>query len=153
MKKYLFAALTLLLYSLTACSLSNLNTDQITMSTVSGIFEVKLTPQDDSEPAGRMSIVKSYSGGMVGSGVGQMISKRTEEGTAIYFAIEEFTGSIDDKSGAFTLVHQGEMTADSQFLMVKILEGSGSDDFASITGSLEITQTDGSHSYQLDYSL
>ena len=44
-----------------------------------GIFEVNLDPQnDENAPAGRMIIDKKYSGALVGKGIGQMISKRTE---------------------------------------------------------------------------
>lgn len=50
-----------------------------------GKFEVSLAPQkDDDAPAGRMIINKSYLGDIVGSAVGQMISKRTDGGSAIY---------------------------------------------------------------------
>ena len=50
-----------------------------------GTFEVELTPQEDlASPAGRMLIAKTYLGDMTGSGIGQMISKRTEDGAAIY---------------------------------------------------------------------
>jgi hypothetical protein len=59
-----------------------------------GTFEVNLTPQQDEEsPAGRMTINKTFSGEMEGTGKGQMISKRLENGTAVYFAIEEFEGT------------------------------------------------------------
>jgi hypothetical protein len=63
--------------------------------TVTGTFEVDLKPQADADtPAGRMLIDKTYSGDMTGSGKGQMISKRTESGIAVYYAIEEFSGSM-----------------------------------------------------------
>lgn len=137
----------------TGCSITNDNKDRLTMLTANGKFDVKLTPQEDVEAAGRMTINKAYTGDMVGSGIGQMISKRTEHGSAVYYAIEEFSGSVKDKKGAFTLLHEGIMTADSQSLSVKILEGSGSGELSSITGSLEIIQTDGEHSYKLDYAL
>ena len=82
-----------------------------------------------------------------------MLSKRTESGAAVYYAIEEFTGTVNNKSGAFTLLHEGVMTSDSQSLSVKILEGSGSGELNTISGSLEIIQSDDSHNYKLDYSL
>lgn len=78
--------------------------------TASGTFEVQLTPQDDAEvPAGRMLIEKTYQGDMLGSGKGQMISKRTDDGTAVYFAIEELSGSVKGHRGGFTLLHRGHM--------------------------------------------
>jgi len=120
----------------------------------SGSFEIKLDPQDDQDaPAGRMIIRKKYSGDLQGDGTGQMLSKRTEKGTAAYSAIEEFEGSISGKSGAFTFIHTGYMSADGQSLEVKILPGSGTEEFANITGSLEITQEEGKHRYVLTYDL
>jgi len=119
-----------------------------------GTFEVKLEPQvDEGAPAGRMKIEKQYSKGLVGSGVGQMISKRVDGGAAVYYAIEEFVGSVDGKSGAFTLVHKGYMDAESQSLEVEILSGSGSGELTGISGAMTISQTSGGHSYELSYRL
>ena len=119
-----------------------------------GTFEVNLTPQaDDSFPAGRMVIDKIYQGDINGSGTGQMISKRTENGAAVYYAIEEFSGSINDKSGAFTLIHKGYMNKESQSLEIVILEGSGSGEFENITGSMLVTQDTNGHTYELTYEL
>ena len=50
---------------------------------VKGTFDVDLCPQNDKNtPAGRMVIEKKYTGAMVGLGLGQMISKRTDSGVA-----------------------------------------------------------------------
>ncbi len=120
----------------------------------SGHFEVELTPQaDERAPAGRMTIDKKYRGGLSGTGLGQMISKRTEKGAAAYCAIEEVTGSVDGREGSFTLVHHGHMSANGQSLDISILEGSGSGELASITGSMTITQGPDGHSYELTYEL
>ena len=119
-----------------------------------GTFEVDLTPQADAgSSAGRMIINKTYHGDMNGSGNGQMISKRTEAGTAVYYAIEEFSGSVMGKSGAFTLVHKGHMNNESQSLDVTILEGSGSGEFENISGSMLIVQDANGHRYELTYEL
>ena len=119
-----------------------------------GQFEVKLEPQkDEDSPAGRMIINKMYNGDLIGSGVGQMISKRTAAGSAVYYAIEEFTGSVNGKSGTFTLVHKGSMSKESQLLNVVILDGSGDGELKNITGSMKIIQDGGNHSYELNYEL
>ena len=119
-----------------------------------GTFQVELTPQQDSEfPAGRMLIDKTYAGDMVGSGIGQMISKRTEGGTAVYAAVEEFTGSLQGKSGSFTLIHQGRMSAEGMSLDVIILEGSGTGDLAQASGSMRIDQDEDGHRYELSFEL
>ncbi len=119
-----------------------------------GTFEVQLDPQADSErPAGRMLITKHYSGGLEGNGLGQMLSKRTEEGASAYFAVEEFSGTLEGKSGGFTLLHRGHMSAQGASLEVDILEGSGSGQLSGISGNLAITQEDGGHQYTLNYAL
>ncbi|MDH3275157.1 MAG: DUF3224 domain-containing protein [Gammaproteobacteria bacterium] len=122
--------------------------------TAKGTFEVDLRPQADGDsPAGRMLIDKTYSGDLAGSGKGQMISKGTECGTAVYYAIEEFSGALKGKAGAFTLIHKGHMSRDSQALDVEILEGSGSGELEEISGSMTITQDSAGHTYELLYEL
>lgn len=122
--------------------------------TSEGTFDIGLAPQDDADhPAGRMLIDKTYSGGMTGRGTGQMISKRVHDGPSVYFAVEEFTGSVDGLSGAFTLLHRGYMDQQGPSLDITILEASGSDELAGITGSMQITQENGKHRYVLVYEL
>lgn len=124
------------------------------MQNIKGKFDVDLTPQEDHQaPVGRMVIHKRYSGALTGEGKGQMISKRTEGGTAIYFAVEEFDGSVDGRAGTFTLTHNGSMTKDAQHLDVQIVEGSGGGGLVGITGSMDILQQDGEHFYVLKYAL
>jgi len=120
----------------------------------SGIFEVNIEPQkDENAPVGRMLINKKYTGDIEGTGIGQMISKRTDSGTAVYFAIEEFQGVVDGKTGAFTLVHNGYMSSEDQSLDIKILEGSGRGELGNISGSMEIIQDEGEHRFVLQYEL
>ena len=119
-----------------------------------GTFDVTLDPfEDEHAPAGRMVINKTYRGGLEGTGTGQMLSKRTAEGVAVYSAIEEFVGSVDGQSGSFTLSHHGFMSQEKQTLTIEIIPSSGSAGLATITGSLEINQQDGQHSYVLTYDV
>ena len=87
-------AITALWFGLSGSSFSiQISREEAVMS-ANGTFDVDLAPQEDvGSPAGRMLIKKTYLGDMNGSGIGQMISKRTESGTAVYYAIEEFSGS------------------------------------------------------------
>lgn len=122
--------------------------------TAKGAFEVKLEPQkDENAPAGRMLINKKYTGDVEGTGTGQMISKRTDRGVAIYSAIEEFEGSVNGKAGSFTLIHNGYMSSEKQSLEIKILQGSGGGELVNISGSMEIIQKDGEHEFVLNYEM
>lgn len=60
--------------------------------------------------------------------------------------IEEFSGSVDGRNGAFTLVHRGQMNAETQSLEIAVLQGSGSGELETITGSMLITQSSDGHS-------
>lgn len=126
---------------------------EITMPAI-GTFDVTLTPQQDEvSPVGRMLIHKEYHGAIEGVGQGQMISKRTESGNAVYSAIEEFNGSIEGKKGEFTLIHQGAMSVDEQQLSIHILAGSGTNELVGVEGNLVIIQKGKQHHYELTYSL
>jgi len=62
----------------------------------SGTFEVDLAPQEDlGSPAGRMLIKKIYLGDMNGSGIGQMISKRTENGLLQFSQVDLSSNTRD----------------------------------------------------------
>lgn len=120
--------------------------------TAKGTFEINMTPQQDDEaPVGRFILNKTYEGDLQGTAVGQMISKRIEDGPAAYYAIEEVNGTIDGKKGAFTLMHKGYMDSKTQSMEIEILKGSGSGELANISGSLTIIQEDGVHKYELEY--
>ncbi|MDJ0656551.1 MAG: DUF3224 domain-containing protein [Xanthomonadales bacterium] len=120
--------------------------------TARGTFSVDLAPQEDTGfPAGRMLMDKSYSGDLTATAAGQMISKRTDAGTAVYYAVEEVSGVLNGRRGGFTLVHRGYMDDSTRSLQVEILKGSGSGGFEGITGSMSIFQDDGGHQYELVY--
>jgi hypothetical protein len=124
------------------------------MMTAKGYFEIDLKPaQDDHNPAGRMYINKVYSGDLQGQGNGQMLSKRTESGASAYSAVEEFEGTIDGKTGSFTLIHNGYMSQSEQKLTIIILPGSGKGELTGVTGTMDIIQDNGSHQYVLSYEL
>ncbi len=147
-------AISALWFALFGSVLAAQSQNEETVMSANGTFEIQLTPQEDVEaPAGRMLIKKTYLGDMTGSGTGQMISKRTENGAAVYYAVEEFSGAVKGKSGGFTLLHKGHMNKESQSLEVTILEGSGSGELQSISGSMLIVQDASGHRYELTFEL
>jgi hypothetical protein len=133
---------------------SNTNIKENVMLTT-GTFKVNFQPiSDDTVDAGRMLIDKDYSGGLIGTGLGQMLSKRTSiENSAVYVALEEFTGTVDGRKGSFSLYHVGVMNRGDNSLSVNIVSDSGTEDLTGISGSLEITASEGNHSYVLSYEI
>ena len=72
-------------------------------------------------------------------------------GSAGYVAIEHFTGSVDGKSGSLVLQHSGVMNRGDAQLTITIVPDSGTGELAGISGTLEIDNDQGHHSYVLDY--
>ena len=154
MKKIIFIPLIFLLVGAASPLFSNRIARQEKTMSAKGEFEINLEPQKDEDaPVGRLIIKKTYTGNITGSGIGQMISKRTENGSAAYYAIEEFIGKVNGKKGAFTLLHKGFMSKESQSLDIVILKGSGKGELKNISGSMKIIQDGGKHSYELEYKL
>lgn len=124
-----------------------------------GTFEVKVTPlpaEDNiGDPLiGRLSLDKTYSGGLSGASKGQMLGI----GTAIkesggYVAAERFVGTLDGKKGSFSLQHSGTMQGGKFDLNVIVVPDSGTDELTGISGKLIIKIENGKHFYELEYSL
>jgi len=122
-----------------------------------GTFEVKLTPQpvDDAAPTvGRMSIDKQFHGDLEAVSHGLMLTAvTTVKGSAGYVAIEQVTGSLHGRSGAFVLQHTGTMTRGAPQLIVSAVPDSGTGELAGVAGTMTFTISDGKHSYDFEYTL
>jgi len=124
----------------------------------SGTFAVKLNPLapgDDAESAsgvGRMSIAKTFSGGLEASSQGVMIAFRTAlPGSAGYTAIERVSGTLAGRTGSFVLQHHGIMARGTPTLAVQVVPDSGADGLQGIHGRMQIDVRDGQHFYTFDY--
>ena len=127
-----------------------------------GQFDVKVAPEGQPDPGdgsvlGRMSLEKTYHGGLDGPSKGTMLtaSSTGTEGSAAYAAVERFTGTLDGKKGSFALVHRGTMSsAAGQAMNISIVPDSGSGELKGISGELKIIiAKDGTHGYDLAYTL
>jgi hypothetical protein len=122
-----------------------------------GTFEVKLTPQpaDSGAPAvGRMSIGKQFHGDLEAASYGQMLTAVTSvKGSAGYVVIEQVTGTLHGRSGAFVLQHSGTMTRGAPQQIVGVVPDSGTGELAGLTGTMTINIADGKHSYDFEYTL
>ncbi len=129
------------------------------MPTARGPLEVSIEAESpfleqDGLKLNRNVVRKEFSGGMVGASEAQMIAAFTgTPGSAGYVAIEHFTGSVDGKSGSFVLQHSGVMNKGDAQLTVTIVPDSGAGELTGISGTLEIDNDEGQHSYVLDYAL
>jgi len=125
-----------------------------------GTFDVKLTPQPADEQAkaagiGRMSGDKQWHGDLSGTSKVEMLSFGTgaKGSSGGYVALEQFTGTLAGRSGSFVLQQSGTMTRGVPTLSISVIPDSGTGQLAGITGTMNITISDGKHSYDFNYTL
>lgn len=129
-----------------------------TMSSIARrTFEIEMTPgppEVDGDVA-RFDFTKTFSGDLVASGAGVMLScGDPQAGEAGYVALEMVRGRLSDQDGGFALQQLGKMHDTAQTLTYEVVPGSGRGALESIVGTFVFTvEKDGTHRYQLDYDL
>src|SRR5580658_8012906 len=125
----------------------------------SGTFEVQVIPQGnedktDGTAIGRMSLDKKFSGDLVGTSKGEMLSAMTAtKGSAGYVAIDRVLGTLQGRTGTFVLQHTGTMTRGAPQLSVTVVPDSGTGQLVGLAGTLTIKIEGGKHSYDFDYTI
>ncbi|NOX43195.1 MAG: DUF3224 domain-containing protein [Gammaproteobacteria bacterium] len=127
---------------------------------VSGEFKVNLAPMKfyaqgtDGINLGRMSIDKTFSGDLVATSKGEMMSAMTSvKGSAGYVAIEQVNGSLASKTGSFVLQHFGTMNNGKDRLILEVVPDSGAGELVGLSGEMVINIVDGKHYYEFEYEL
>ena len=125
-----------------------------------GTFEVALQPLDsytegiEGMMLSRMSIEKTFSGDLVGTSKGEMLSVRTPvQSSAGYVAIEQVEGRLHDKSGTFVLQHFATMNDGENRQILEVVPDSGTGELTGLSGNMTIKVEDGKHYYELKYTL
>jgi hypothetical protein len=124
----------------------------------SGTFEVKLQPLDaynQGEGAnGRMSIDKQFSGDLIATSCGEMLSLLDRSiGSGGYVAMERVTGTLNGRHGSFALQHSATMRRGEPHLHILVVPDSGSGDLLGLAGTMNILVMQGQHAYEFDYTL
>ncbi|HEX5872925.1 MAG TPA: DUF3224 domain-containing protein [Longimicrobium sp.] len=123
-------------------------------TTATGTFEVQLAPQETAATLGRLSIDKQFHGDLEGTSKGEMLAAQGGvPGSAGYVAIEQFTGTLNGRTGTFYLQHSGTMDRGSPSLSITVVPDTGTGDLAGITGTMNIIIEVGRHSYVFEYTL
>ena len=121
-----------------------------------GSFDVRMTPSKSEEgsPLSRFALDKRYHGGLEGTSRGEMLSAGTAvKNSAGYVAFEQFTGTLDGRSGTFVLQHSATMTRGEGKLSITVVPDSGTGELTGLSGSLSIQIDGGAHSYLFEYAL
>lgn len=123
-----------------------------------GTFEVAITPVAPADGAasdipGRMTLAKTFHGGLSGTGEGEMLATMAPGQSGAYVAMERVRGVIDGRDGTFMLVHRGIMDRGAQELLITVVPGSGTGELTGLTGVFHLTIEGGAHRYDLEYTL
>ena len=122
-----------------------------------GSFDVKMTPQksDEGSPLARFALDKTYHGSLDGTSHGEMLSAGTAvKNSAGYVAFEQFSGTLDGKTGTFVLQHSATMTRGDGKLSISVVPDSGTGALAGIAGTMAIRiEEGGKHFYDFEYSI
>ncbi|OYO08180.1 hypothetical protein CGZ98_16655 [Enemella evansiae] len=117
-------------------------------------FDIEMTPGDPLlTTTGRLDFTKTWTGGMVGTGRGVMISGGDPgAGEAGYVCLEIFEGSIDGREGSIAFQQFGKMSGGNSELRYEIVPGSGTAELSGITGVVELeVDQQGQHHVRLRY--
>jgi hypothetical protein len=102
----------------------------------------------------RLSITKTFSGDLVATSQGEMLSVRTKaEDSAGYVAIEQVDGTLRGKSGTFVLQHFGIINRSEQHLILEVVPDSGTGQLENLSGKMTIKIEKGEHFYEFEYTL
>lgn len=119
-----------------------------------------ITPRPGEQPSGPSPVVgrttfdKVFAGGgLVGTSVVEFVSVGVDAGPLAYVALERVEGELDGVAGAFVLRHVGTITSAGPVLDLSVVEGSGIDGLAGLTGSGSIEHTESGAVLELDYAL
>lgn len=123
-----------------------------------GTFDVSITPVPPAEGAapdatGRMTLSKTFHGGIEGTAEGEMLGLMGPDRSGAYVAMERVRGAVDGRAGTFALVHRGIMDKGAQELLITVVPGSGTGDLTGLTGVFHLTIEGGVHRYDLEYAL
>lgn len=123
-----------------------------------GTFDVSITPVVPAEGTapdtpGRMTLAKTFHGGIEGTGEGEMLATMGPEQSGAYAALERVRGALDGRAGTFALIHRGLMDKGAQTLLITVVPGSGTGELTGLAGVFHLTIEGGEHRYDLEYTL
>ena len=128
-----------------------------TQQLAKGSFQVKRAPLPaafDAAGLARHSLDKSFSGDLVGTSLGEMVSAGgAVAGSAGYVAMERVTGTLHGRAGTFVLQHSATMNRGTPSLTLTVVPDTGTDQLTGLSGSMRIIIDKGQHFYEFDYEI
>ena len=129
------------------------------MATATGEFRITGGGEDayDEEAGLRLTHAygeQAFSGDIEGIGTVHWLMAYRPDRTARFVGLQRITGTVEGRRGSFVLTAEGDHDSSSSRISWRIVEGSGSDELAGITGTGGMDAPGGpAGSYRLDYEL
>lgn len=123
-----------------------------------GTFDVIITPVPPATDAasdvhGRMTLSKVFHGDIVATAEGEMLGIMGPDRSGAYVAAERVRGSVNGRTGTFSLIHRGLMDMGAQELSITVVPGSGTGELVGLAGVFHLIIEGGEHRYDLEYTL
>jgi hypothetical protein len=80
-------------------------------------------------------VVEDFTGGLIGTGSARFLMAKIADGSAHFTGIERFVGSIDGRTGSFTLHNTGVLKDGRVTSEWRVIPGSGTDGLAGLNGT------------------
>jgi hypothetical protein len=114
--------------------------------------EQPLAELDDGRKLTSTTVTQTLDGDIKGEGEANWLAAYRPDGTADYVGYQRIVGTIGDAEGSVVLRMTGGYDGTVARSQWEVIDGTGSFDKLSGTGSMEAT-SDGTPSYALDYDL
>jgi hypothetical protein len=111
-------------------------------------------PYDDRDGTvvSRIHITRTFEGDLEGESWAELLTARTEAGSAAYLALDRIVGRLGDRSGSFVLAHHGTISAAGSANAASVVPDSGTGELARLRGRGSISvRGDRTHRLALDY--
>jgi hypothetical protein len=95
-------------------------------------------PFDNAPEAAKATsakVSKTYTGDIAGSSFTEWLMAYGDDGSAEFVGLERITGQVGGKRGSFVVQHIGKYRDGAATADLRVVEGSGSEDLAGISGS------------------
>jgi Protein of unknown function (DUF3224) len=117
-------------------------------------YEEETYDDRDGTALGRTHITRSFEGGFEGRSTAELLTARTEDGSAAYVAFDRISGRLEGREGSFVLEHHGTVSAAGAAVAGMVVPGSGTGELRGLSGEGQIAvDEEGTHELILEYEL
>jgi Protein of unknown function (DUF3224) len=117
-------------------------------------FEAETYDDRDGTALGRIHITRRFEGALEGGATAELLTATTENGSAVYVALDRITGRLDGREGSFVVHHRGTVSAAGAVTDGAVVPDSGTGELRGLRGQATIAvDEDGTHRLTLDYEL